>query len=167
MRILSEKWLTPVVQATVEPTISERITVYANPLQETPAPPTRIELEVQPPKPTPAEPAEVASEPPADWWEEDPFLVDDAPQIRLPRIPPAPCPKCNSPFFWGDTLGEAHCCECVPIPNRAVASGEAWQVLWGHDENHWSDWTPQHWNPFAHVEATQRARDAALPRDNF
>lgn len=191
MRILSDKWLSPTVaDPLVEPSpqvATQRVVVHANPLetdrptgQSHPAP----EIAGPPAQATLISGAdsliamaEVAIDPlppglpaPANWWDDDPFpaaVEEEAAQSRLPRAAAAPCGKCGSPFFWSDQMGGLHCCECVPIPSRSIASGDAWRVLWSPQGNVWEDWTPLYWNPFDHAEQQTRRRNAALPADDF
>lgn len=85
----------------------------------------------------------------------------------LPPSQAAPCPKCGCPMFWEDVYRGLHCCDCEPIPSRRLASGEAWAVEWSPDGAYWVDWTPQHWNPFAHLEAAEAAALAVRPAEDF
>lgn len=97
----------------------------------------------------------------------DPETDQSSAASPLPTVAAEPCAKCGGPYFWGDVYGGVHCCECEPIPSRRLATGAAWQVCWSAAGNSWADWTPQHWNPFAHLEAAEAAALAARPAEDF
>jgi hypothetical protein len=85
--------------------------------------------------------------------------IADVLPANPPHGPAAPCSTCGGEYFWGDKQHRAHCCHCTPIPSRRVASGESWRVAWVGGQAAWRDWEPQHWRPFAHLEAAERERD--------
>lgn len=120
----------------------------------------------------PQEPYEWIPGPPPpgeDRWWEYPFDEEDQadPAIRLPSAPAELCRKCGGCFFWGDLFGRPRCASCEKIPMRSAASGESWQVEWTPAGNRWVDWTPEYWQPFAHLEAAEVRAQLGPPDENF
>lgn len=119
------------------------------------------------------------AKPPDFWWIDPPEWINPATgewesftpapdAVKMPSDVAAPC-RCGCPNFWEDVGGNLHCASCVKIPGRAAASGRAWCVLWSPDGCRWEDWTPVNGGAFlfAHIDAAEKARIAALPPDDF
>lgn len=91
----------------------------------------------------------------------------ELPADPQPAHPPLPCHQCGSPIFWESLAGSFHCPECQPIPSRRMAK-RAWRLLWwpiggadgepgGQRVGKWAAFEPRYWQPFAHLEAAERA----------